>query len=262
MNLPGSNNHDESHVGVPKSVDASDILATLGPMRGIGLSICILLFIIAIWGLVCWGYQMKYGLAVTAMTDYFSWGVYIINFVFFIGISMAGTLISSLLRLTGAEWRRPITRMAEGITLFALLVAGPMVIIDMGRPDRLHYVFLYGRFQSPILWDIASLTTYMVGSTLFLYLPMVPDMAILRDCKLPFSAWRRWLYRVLALGWKNTPDQHRRLERAMMVMSIVIIPVAVSIHTVTAWIFGMTLRPGWHSTIARGCFARPAQRPT
>jgi molybdopterin-containing oxidoreductase family membrane subunit len=229
--------------------NAGDILASLGPVRRSGRIVIAILAIIAVWGLVCWVYQLHDGLAVTAMTDYFSWGVYIINFVFFIGISMAGTLISSLLRLTGAQWRRPITRMAEGITLFALLVAGPMVIIDMGRPDRLWHVFVYGRLQSPILWDIASMTTYLVGSTLFLYLPMIPDMALLRDSNLPFPAWRRRVYRTMALGWQNTPQQHQRLERAMTVMSITIIPVAVSIHTVTAWIFGMTLRPGWHTSI-------------
>lgn len=233
----------------PPPADAADILATLGPMRPRGRVVATILLAVALWGLVCWGYQIKNGLAVTAMSDYFSWGVYIINFVFFIGISMAGTLISSMLRLTGAEWRRPITRMAEGITLFALLVAGPMVIIDMGRPDRLLHVFRYGRLQSPILWDIFSLTTYMAGSILFLYLPMIPDMAILRDSGLPFPAWRQRLYRALALGWHGTPQQHRRLEKLMAIMSIVIIPVAVSIHTVTAWIFGMTLRPGWHTTI-------------
>ena len=227
----------------------SAILATLGPFRPQGRVVATILFIVAIWGLACWAYQIAYGLAVTAMTDYFSWGVYIINFVFFIGISMAGTLISSMLRLTGAEWRRPITRMAEGITLFALLVAGPMVIIDMGRPDRLGHVFLFGRWQSPILWDICSMTTYMLGSILFLYLPMIPDMALLRDSKIAFPAWRRVLYRTLAMNWQGTPQQHKRLERGMIVMSIVIIPVAVSIHTVTAWIFGMTLRPGWHTSI-------------
>ena len=234
---------------LPTTPDPSAILATLGPLRLRGKIVTAILFTIALWGLFCWGYQIYHGLAVTAMTDYFSWGVYIINFVFFIGISMAGTLISSMLRLTGAQWRRPITRMAEGITLFSLMIAGPMVIIDMGRPDRLLHVFLYGRLQSPILWDISSLTTYMVGSTLFLYLPMVPDMAILRDSPLPLPAWRRKLYRILALNWQGTPQQHHRLERGMLVMSIVIIPVAVSIHTVTAWIFGMTLRPGWHTTI-------------
>ena len=183
------------------------------------------------------------------MTNYFSWGVYIVNFVFFIGISQAGTLISAMLRLTGARWRHPITRLAEAITLFALLVAGPMIIIDMGRPERLWKLLVYGRLQSPILWDVLSVTTYMAGSLLYLYLPMIPDMAVLRDHPAQFTAWRRWMYRKLSLGWTGTPEQWRLLERAISVMAIVIIPVAVSVHTVVSWIFGMTLRPGWHSTI-------------
>jgi len=229
--------------------DHDALLDTLGPPRWphkvgvIALGVCVA------WGLACYLYQLKNGLAVTAMNNYFSWGVYIINFVFFIGISMAGTLISAMLRLTGAEWRRPITRMAEGITLFALMVAGPMIIIDMGRPDRFLHVILYGRLQSPIVWDVLSLTTYMMGSLIYLYLPLIPDLAILRDRGADFSPWRRKLYGMLALGWKGTPAQHRDLERGIAVMAVVIIPVAVSIHTVTAWIFGMTLRPGWHSSI-------------
>jgi Ni/Fe-hydrogenase subunit HybB-like protein len=226
-----------------------DILLMLGPFHRYGRICAWVLFVIAIWGLICWVHQIRNGLAVTAMSDYFSWGIYIIDFVFFIGISMAGTLISAMLRLTGAEWRRPITRMAEGITLFALLIAGPLVIMDMGRPDRFLHVLRYGRFQSPILWDVFSLTTYMAGSVLYLYLPMIPDLAMLRDLGGRFPRWRQRLYRALALGWEDTPRQHERLERAISVMAVVILPVAISIHTVTAWIFGMTLRPGWHSTI-------------
>jgi molybdopterin-containing oxidoreductase family membrane subunit len=228
---------------------AADIVATLGPPRWPHKVGVITLALLAVWGMACYLYQLKNGLAVTAMNNYFSWGVYIINFVFFIGISMAGTLISAMLRLTGAEWRRPITRMAEGITLFALMIAGPMIIIDMGRPDRMLYVLIYGRVQSPILWDVLSLTTYMTGSLLYLYLPMIPDLAYLRDQGDKFSPWRQRLYRTLALGWQGNAVQHRALERAVAVMAVVIIPVAISIHTVTAWIFGMTLRPGWHSSI-------------
>lgn len=228
--------------------DAATLMATLGPPNLAHKAVVIALTLVAAWGLACYVYQLYNGLAVTAMNNYFSWGIYVINFVFFIGISMAGTLISAMLRLTGAEWRRPITRMAEGITLFALLIAGPMIIIDMGRPDRFLYVLIHGRVQSPILWDVFSLTTYMVGSLLYLYLPMIPDLALLRD-QPHFSAWRHRLYRLLALGWKGNEQQHRALERSISIMAIVIIPVAVSIHTVTAWIFGMTLRPGWHSSI-------------
>jgi molybdopterin-containing oxidoreductase family membrane subunit len=228
---------------------AGDLIATLGPYKFYGKVWIVVLSAVVGWALFCYIYQLWHGLAVTAMTDYFCWGVYIINFVFFIGISMAGTLISAILRLTGAEWRRPITRMAEGITLFALLIAGPMVIVDMGRPDRFFHTIRYARFQSPILWDIFSLMTYLAGSLLYLYLPMIPDMALLRDSKKQFPAWRQWLYRKLALGWQGTAEQRRRLERAISIMAVAIIPVAISIHTVTAWIFGMTLRPGWHSTI-------------
>jgi Ni/Fe-hydrogenase subunit HybB-like protein len=228
---------------------ADDLIATLGPYgRGSKIWVAVLSAVILL-ALIGYIDQLWNGLAVTAMTDYFSWGVYVINFVFFIGISMAGTLISAILRLTKAEWRQPITRMAEGITLFALLIAGPMVIIDMGRPDRFFHTIQYGRLQSPILWDIFSLGTYLAGSSIYLYLPMIPDLALLRDSKQKFPKWRQWLYRTLSLGWKGTAEQHRRLDRSIKIMAIAIIPVAVSIHTVTAWIFGMTLRPGWHSTI-------------
>ncbi len=227
--------------------ESADIVATLRPTRP--NAILVALILLALWGLVAWIYQMRYGLAVTAMNNYFSWGIYIVNFVFFIGISMAGTLISAMLRLLGAHWRHPITRLAEGITLFSLLVAAPMIIIDMGRPDRFHHVFLYGRFQSPILWDMLSLNTYLMGSILYLYLPMIPDMAILRDHARDLPAWRRRLYAILALNWQGTLEQQHRLERCISIMALIIIPVAVSIHTVTAWIFGMTLRPGWHTSI-------------
>ncbi len=237
-------------INQPKPADlADDLIATLGPYGRVGKIWVAGLCIIIAWGLFAYIHQLRYGLAVTAMSDYFCWGVYIINFVFFIGISMAGTLISAILRLTGAEWRRPITRMAEGITVFALLIAGPMVIFDMGRPDRFFHTFRYGRLQSPILWDIFALITYLAGSLLYLYLPLIPDLAMLRDSKKDFPTWRQWLYRKLALNWQGTAQQHQCLERVISIMAVVIIPVAISIHTVTAWIFGMTLRPGWYSTI-------------
>ncbi len=227
----------------------ADLIATLGPMSARQKLWLACFAAICAWGLVAFIYQLRIGLAATAMNNYFSWGVYIINFVFFIGISHAGTLVSAILRVTGAEWRRPITRMAEGITVFALMIGAPMIIIDMGRPDRILNVILHGRLQSPILWDVCSVTTYITGSLMYLYLPMIPDLALLRDRPGSFSPWRQKLYRKLSLGWTGTPEQKRRLERAIGAMAIVIIPVAVSVHTVVSWIFGMTLRAGWHSTI-------------
>ncbi|KRT76364.1 MAG: polysulfide reductase [Armatimonadetes bacterium CSP1-3] len=215
---------------------------------GFRLLVAALLAVIAA-GAYAYVTQLRLGLGVTGLNNRVTWGIYITNFVFFIGVSHAGTLISAILRVTGAEWRRPITRMAEAITVFALMVGAPMVLIDMGRPERILSVFRYGRLQSPILWDVISITTYLTGSLLYLYLPLIPDMALLRDRLTEVPRWKRALYRALAAGWRGTPRQHAALERGISAMAIVIIPVAISVHTVVSWIFGMTLRAGWHSTI-------------
>jgi len=193
--------------------------------------------------------QLRDGLAVTGMRDTVSWGLYITNFVFFIGISHVGALLSSILRLTGAKWRHPITRMAEAITFSALLMGAIMPFVDLGHPERALNLITHGRLQSPILWDIISITTYLIGSTLFLLLPLIPDAALLRDKLSTAVRWRRWLYQALAMGWRGTAEQQARLERAMNTMAVLILPIAVMVHTVVSWIFAMTLRPGWNSTI-------------
>ncbi len=207
------------------------------------------LFAVIGWAAYAYFVQLRDGLIVTGLRNYIFWGIYMTNFVFFIGISHAGTLISAILRVTGAEWRRPITRMAEAITVFALMIGGPMIIIDMGRPDRLLNLLQYGRLQSPILWDLISIATYITGSLMYLYLPMIPDLAECRDRLTDAPAWKRFIYRTLSLGWHGGVEQKERLERGVGIMAVLIIPVAVSVHTVVSWIFGMTLRPGWHSTI-------------
>ncbi|MDP2743986.1 MAG: NrfD/PsrC family molybdoenzyme membrane anchor subunit, partial [Dehalococcoidia bacterium] len=178
------------------------------------------------------------------------WGLYLVNFVFFIGISHAGTLISAILRVTHAGWRTPVTRMAELITVVALMIGAVMPIIDMGRPERVWHMLVFGRFQSPLLWDIVAITSYLFGSLTYLYLPLIPDFALMRD-KLGqgVSVFKRKIYTLLAAGWRNTPEQRHRLERAISIMAITIIPIAVSVHTVVSFIFSMTLRPGWDSTV-------------
>jgi Ni/Fe-hydrogenase subunit HybB-like protein len=185
------------------------------------------------------------GLAVTGMMQPVTWGFYIISFVFFIGISHAGTLISAILRITQAEWRRPITRMAEVITAIVLAIGGLHPIIDLGRPDRLMNVFLFGRLQSPLLWDVASISAYFAASTVYLFLPLIPDVALLRER----NRKHRWLYDFLSWGWQGTPRQWQVLHRAINIMMIVVVPIAVSVHTVISYIFAMTLQAGWHSTI-------------
>jgi molybdopterin-containing oxidoreductase family membrane subunit len=212
----------------------------------------LVLVLLAIIGVGSFVYirQILQGLVVTGMQRPTYWGVYMVNFVFFIGISHAGTLISAILRVTQAEWRRPITRIAEAITVVALIVGTFQILFDMGRPDRLLLVFQYGRLQSPLLWDAVSVTTYFLGSMTYLYLPLIPDVAILRD-NLPATApaWRQRLYHLLALGWRGNRTQWIRLERVIAVMAIIIIPVAVSVHTIISWILATTVQPGWHSTV-------------
>src|SRR4030066_226314 len=185
--------------------------------------------------------QLLYGLGVTGMAQPVTWGFYIINFVFFIGISHAGTLISAILRLSKAEWRRPITRMAEVITAIVLAIGGLHPIIDLGRPDRMLHLFYNGRLQSPLLWDVTSITAYFTASTVYLYIPMIPDIAILRDR----GGRPRWLYEFLSWGWQGTERQHKVLDRAMNILMVVVIPIAVSVHTITSHIFAMTVQPGW-----------------
>lgn len=209
-----------------------------------------LLLAVAAWGIYAWIYQLRHGLGATGLHDHMPWGIYIAAFVFFIGISHAGTLISAILRLSGAEWRRPITRMAEVITVVALMMGALMPLADMGRPERILNVFTMGRLESPILWDLISISTYLTGSLIYLYVPLIPDLALLRDrLSHKVGPLRRWFYTVLALGWQDTPRQRRRLERVLGIMAVLIIPIAVSVHTVVSWIFAMTVRPGWHSTI-------------
>ena len=200
---------------------------------------------VAAWAIFAWLYQLTHGLGATGLGRPIYWGLYITNFVFFIGISHAGTLISAILRLCHAEWRRAITRSAEVITVLVLFFGVGNVILDLGRPDRALYVIRHGNLRSPLLWDVMSITMYLTASTIYLYLPMIPDIALLRDR----LAKRRRLYRLLALGWTGTEEQHRRLERAISIMAILVIPIAVSVHTVVSFVFAMTIQPGWHSTI-------------
>lgn len=207
---------------------------------------------IVAWAFYAWTVQYRIGLGVTGMHNRVLWGLYIVNFVFLIGISHAGTLVSAILRITGAEWRRPITRMAEVITVVALMTGALMVMVDMGRPDRLLYLVRYGfrHLSSPIMWDVLSVATYLTGSLIYLYIPLIPDLAVLRDRLGPKApGWQQWLYRTLAMGWGGTPRQRARLERALTVMALLIIPIAVSVHTVVSFVFSMTLRVGWHSSI-------------
>jgi molybdopterin-containing oxidoreductase family membrane subunit len=212
--------------------------------RKLWIVVAMLLAVIAFGGFQ-WAHQLKEGLIVAGMNQPVYWGLYLTNYVFFIGISHAGTLISAILRLTDAEWRRPITRAAEAITVFALLMGTSNVLWHLGRPELIYIPMLHPQPLSPLIWDVACISVYLMGSITYLYLPLIPDLALLRDR----SPRLRWLYRWLSLGWQGTPKQHKLLERAIGFMAVAIIPIAVSVHTVVSWVFSMTLVPMWHSAI-------------
>ncbi|GAB4256016.1 MAG: polysulfide reductase NrfD [Deferrisomatales bacterium] len=213
--------------------------------KGFYLTVAVLLFFTAL-GVYAYLHQFRNGLGVTGLNKSVYWGIYITNFVFFVGISHAGTLISAILRISNAEWRRPITRSAEVITVMVLFFGVGSILIDLGRPDRLTNVLKFGRFQSPLLWDVTSITTYLIGSMVYLYLPLIPDLALIRD-RIQ-GPWKSF-YRVLALGYTGTPRQRHLLERLIGIMAVIIIPIAVSVHTVVSFVFAMTVQPMWHSAI-------------
>lgn len=193
--------------------------------------------------------QLAEGHIVTGMRDNVVWGLYIANFIFFIGISYAGALISGILHLLRVPWRTPIIRIAEIITVISTIIGPTYILLCMGRIDRVQNLLLFGRIQSPITWDVIAITTYLTGSIIFLYLASIRDFALLRDNPLKVAKWRNPLYKLLAVGFRNTKKQNELLGRTTDLLSIIIIPLAIIVHSVLAWIFGMTLRPGWHSTI-------------
>jgi molybdopterin-containing oxidoreductase family membrane subunit len=208
-------------------------------------------FVLAAFG--AWGYQMYAGIGVSGLRWPVYWGFYITNFVFWIGLSHAGTLISAILRLANATWRRPVTRCAEVITVFALSIGGMFPLVHLGRPWLAFWLIPYPsergiwpNFRSPLVWDFFAINTYLIGSVAFLTLPIVPDWATVRD---KATGWRKQIYTVLAMGWRGTPRQWSRLETAMHLLAVAIIPVAVSVHTIVSWDFAMVPVPLWHSTI-------------
>lgn len=214
-----------------------------------GIVLIFFLLIVIAWGVYALIVQLTKGQAVTGMRDYAMWGIYDVNFIFFIGISYAGALISGILHLLRVPWRSPIIRMAETITVVSTIIGPCYIFLSMGRLDRLQHLFMFGRIQSPIIWDVIAISTYLSGSIIFLYLATIRDMALLRDNPVQKWKWRNRLYKFFSVKYHDTMKQRELLNISTDLLSIVIIPLAILVHSVLAWIFGMTLRPGWHSTI-------------
>jgi len=227
----------------------SEIIKELAPRKFSRLGMLWVGLLIAVSGgsALAYAFQLKEGLVITGMRDYALWGIYISNFVFFVAVSLVGSLISAILHLARVEWSEPLARIAEIIAVAAIIMAGLTIIIDMGRPERLYFLFTHGRLQSPIIWDVIVISTYLVMSSLLLYYPLLPDFAILKKFYKDKPKLNRWLSR-LSLNWEHNEAQKKIYSKSIRVLSILIIPVGFGIHTVTAWLFATTYRPGWDST--------------
>ncbi len=201
------------------------------------------------------GYMVNQGIGVTGLNRPVMWGFFITNFVFWVGISHAGVMISSILRLSQAEWRRPVTRAAEVLTVFSLMTAALFPLMHTGRPWRIFYwVFPYDfargiwpNVRSPLIWDPSAIFTYLTGASLFVFIALVPDFAVIRDRS---TGIKKEIFGVLSLGWRGTPRQWRFQAIAGILLSALILPVFVSVHSIVSWDFGMAMAvSSWHSTI-------------
>jgi len=233
----------------PKNLHMQTILAPVRRVSKADYLLWGILLALILTGLGAWTWQFIEGLGITGMNRPVYWGVYITNFVFFIGLAHSGTFISAILRIAGQSWRAPLTRAAEAITLFSLPFGAGSIIIDMGRPERLLNLIFYGRFQSPILWDVTAVSLYMLSSIVFFYLSLLPDIALCRDRLKDVPRWQHRMYEILALGWNHSPEQYHRLEKVLDGMAVFMTMLVVTVHTVVSWLFGMTVQPGWHTAL-------------
>ena len=214
----------------------------------IALGIAVLVFLFGAWGnMIATGI----GLSGERRPNY--WGIFIVTFVFWIGISHAGTFVSAILRVFKAEFRRPFTRAAELMTTFGLAAGALWPLIHLGRVWVFYWMIpypnqrlLWPNFHSPLVWDFLAISTYLLSSTIYLYLPLIPDVAMARDRT---TGIRHFAYRILSLGWRGTEAEWFRLRTAIRIFAFAIIPVMFSVHTIVSWDFAVAQTIGWHSTI-------------
>jgi Ni/Fe-hydrogenase subunit HybB-like protein len=216
--------------------------------RGFWLLATLLAAIVAA-GLAAWVIQLNSGLGAAGYNDQAFWAVYEADLVTFIGVSYGGAVISAILRLTGAQWRAPLTRLAEGTAVVTVLIGGAFVIPHLGHVQQAWELVTRPNLSSPIFWDFVAVATYTAGSIVFFVLPLVPDTAIVRGGYGELLGRRNRLYRAISGGWSGTPRQRRVLQGSLGLISIMIIPLAVSVHSVLSWAFALVSRPWWHESI-------------
>jgi Ni/Fe-hydrogenase subunit HybB-like protein len=199
-------------------------------------------------------YLLYAGVGIWGVVIPVAWGFAIVNFVWWIGIGHAGTLISAILLLLKQDWRTSINRFAEAMTLFAVAQAGMFPILHLGRPWLGYWLipypnsmWLWPQPRSPLIWDVFAVTTYLTVSLLFWYVGLVPDLATMRDRAK--KTWQKIIYGMFALGWRSSARHWARYQMAYLLLGGLATPLVVSVHTVVSWDFAISLIPGWHTTI-------------
>ncbi len=229
------------------------VLSSLSP-RGMGYSLLLLVCAAGIMlGGFCWALIIARGQGVAGLMHPVVWGTYLVNFVFWVGIAHSGTLISAILYLFRASWRTAIARSAEAMTVFAVATAGLFPFIHLGRVWVVYWILpypnqrnLWPNFQSPLVFDVMAVSTYLIVSVLFWYTGLIPDLAMLRD-HLPGR--RGKLYGLFSLGWTGSHRQWHHYGMAYLLFAALATPLVVSVHSVVSWDFALSIVPGWHSTI-------------
>ncbi|WP_246805100.1 NrfD/PsrC family molybdoenzyme membrane anchor subunit [Desulfosarcina cetonica] len=234
------------------SIDDTVLDTLLPPRRSYWVTVAVL-FAGVLMGAACWMVQILVGIGVGGQNNPVHWGTYLINFVFWVGIAHSGTLISAILHLFRAGWRNPIARAAETMTVFAVCTAGLFPFIHLGRVWMVFYMLpfpnqrtLWPNFQSPLMFDVVAISTYLTVSSLFWYTGMLPDLAIIRDRAIGV---RRKIFTVLALGWNGEFEIWRHYARGYLFFAALATPLVISVHSVVSWDFALSVVPGWHTTI-------------
>jgi len=229
------------------------ILDTLHPPKKYYWAAVAILFLGVLIGAACWTYQIFVGIGAGGQNIPVAWGTYLINFVFWVGIAHSGTLISAILHLFRAGWRNPIARAAETMTVFAVCIAGLFPFIHLGRVWQVFYILpypnqrtLWPNFQSPLVFDVVAISTYLTVSSLFWYTGLVPDLAAVRDRS---TGIRKKIFTYLSLGWTGAHDQWRHYGRGYLFFAALATPLVVSVHSVVSWDFALGIAPGYHSTL-------------
>ena len=208
------------------------------------------LSLVVLTGIAAWVVQLRGGMGVAGYSDQAFWAIYIADVVTFIGVSYGGAVVSAILRLTGATWRAPLTRLAEGTAVVTVLIGAALIVPHIGNPILLWELVTQPNLSAPVYWDFVAVMTYTAASIVFFALPLVPDMAILgKEHGQRLGRRRARLYATVSRGWVGALQQRRVLAGALGLVSIMIIPLAVSVHSVLAWAFATTSRPWWHESI-------------